>query len=129
MVRTVNVTLSNVNVTVRVRPEASVVVYTHGETRATGHRPLRGWPVQAPGRAGQLRPANMYCCTVVVLPAADADQVPQNSIAACAEEIRPVDRAPPIRISWFAVARVPDATADIRSSPFVSSDSPVGPTA
>src|SRR5258708_35177248 len=108
MVRTVNVTLSNVNVTVRVRPEASVVVYTHGETRATGDRPLRGWPVQAPGRAGQLRPANMYCCTVVVLPAADAGQVPQNSIAACAVEIKPVVSAPAIRISWFPVARVPD---------------------
>src|SRR5258708_34219013 len=99
MVRTVNVTLSNVNVTVRVRPAASVVVYTHGETRATGHRPLRGWPVQAPGRPGQLRPANMYCCTVGVLHAADADQVPPNSIAACRAATSPVVSAPAPRIS------------------------------
>src|SRR6266702_630719 len=70
----------------------------------------------------------MYCCTVVVLPAADADQVPQNSIAACAVATRPVFCVPN-RTSWFAVASVPDATTDIRSSPLVFSVSPAEPTA
>src|SRR6266705_3496054 len=69
----------------------------------------------------------MYCCTVVVLPAADADQVPQNSIAACAVATRPVFCVPN-RTSWFAVASVPDATTDIRSSPLVFSVSPAEPT-
>ncbi len=65
---------------------------------------------------------------MVVLPAADADQVPQNSIAACAVEIRPVEFVRNMTLCG-TVDRVPDATTDIRSSPLTCNVSPVGPTA
>src|SRR5215472_2651310 len=70
----------------------------------------------------------MNCCRVVVLPAADADQVPQNSIAACAVETRPVFCDWKM-IFWFAVDRTPCATTDMSSQPFVFSVSPALPTA
>src|SRR5215469_4411437 len=70
----------------------------------------------------------MNCCRVVVLPAALALHVPQNSSAACAVDTRPVDWLPN-RISWLFVARTPVATTDMRRYPLVFSVSPALPTA
>ena len=54
----------------------------------------------------------MYSSTVVVLPAADADHVPQNSSAACAVEIRPVELTRNMTLCG-PVDRVPDALVRI----------------